>query len=129
MILVRVFPLLGLRLHLIPVSHRGVSFLTGCLNRSSRLRHLRLQKIVARLRERREGEPIDVIQLLRERADALAQRAAGLKKLADAWQPLSETLDASQKQRLRFLTLYVLREMGDRVESRRMMFEDMADED
>ena len=92
-------------------------------------RHLRLQKIVARLRERREGEPIDVIQLLRERADALAQRAAGLKKLADAWQPLSETLDASQKQRLRFLTLYVLREMGDRVESRRMMFEDMADED
>lgn len=93
------------------------------------VRHLRLQKMVARLRERREGEPIDVIQLLRERADALAQRAAGLKKLADAWQPLSETLDASQKRRLRFLTLYVLRDMGDRVESRRMMFEDFADED
>ena len=30
---------------------------------------------------------VDPVELLRGRADALAQRAAGLKKLADAWQP------------------------------------------
>jgi hypothetical protein len=39
-----------------------------------------------RVSELREGG--DPIEGLRERADALAQRAAGLKKLADAWQPL-----------------------------------------
>jgi hypothetical protein len=63
------------------------------------------------------------IELLRMRADALAERAAGLKKLVDAWQPLYETLDANQKARMRFLAAVVLREMRDAAESRRMQLE------
>jgi hypothetical protein len=58
------------------------------------------------------------------RADAMAERAAGLKKLADAWQPLYETLDTNQKARMRLLAVVVLREMRDPVESRRTQLED-----
>ena len=49
--------------------------------------------------------------------------------LADAWKPLYETLDANQKSRLRFLAAYVLREMRDAAEARRMQLEDHEDED
>ncbi|MBZ6078406.1 hypothetical protein [Microvirga puerhi] len=44
------------------------------------------------------GEPmdhscdIDPVQLHRQHADALTDRAVGLKKLADAWQPLYQSL-------------------------------------
>jgi acyl carrier protein phosphodiesterase len=84
-------------------------------------RHERLANLAARIGTQRESNPIE---LLRERADVLAQRATRLKKLADAWQPLYESLDADQKLRLRFLTLYVLREMGDALETRRVRIED-----
>jgi hypothetical protein len=56
----------------------------------------------ARLREQRECSPIEAlrdrnpVEFLQRRAEALAQRAADLKKLADAWQPLwsrAETAD------------------------------------
>jgi hypothetical protein len=89
-------------------------------------RHQRLANLTARLNTQQESNPI---ALLRERADALAQRATGLKKLADAWQPLYDSLDANQKQRLRFLTVYVLHEMRDALESRRMQSEDEYDYD
>ena len=52
-----------------------------------------------------------------------------LKKLADAWQPLYASLDDNQKARLRFLAVYVLREMRDAVESRRMQSEDESYDD
>src|SRR6516162_692838 len=35
-----------------------------------------------------QGREVDPVELMRGRADALAQRAASLKKLADAWAPL-----------------------------------------
>jgi hypothetical protein len=69
-----------------------------------------------------------VIDLLRHRADNLAQRAGELKRLADAWQPLYQTLDEAQKLRLRILAVYALREMRDRLESRHMEFMDDDDE-
>ena len=62
------------------------------------------------------------------RADALAERAAGLKKLVDAWQPLYGSIDANQKARMRFLAAVVLREMRDAAESHRMQLEDEDDE-
>ena len=69
------------------------------------------------------------VERLRDRADALGTRAASLKKLADAWQPLYDSLDPSQKNRLRVLAVLVLREMRDVIESRRMQSEDeYADE-
>src|SRR3954463_16310656 len=84
-------------------------------------RHQRLANLVARASGQREFSPVE---LLRERANALATRAEGLKRLADAWQPLYASLDDNQKARLRLLAVYVLREMRDAAESRRLQSED-----
>src|SRR3954454_2292863 len=88
-------------------------------------RRQRLVNLVARASGQREFNPVE---LLRDRADALATRAANLKKLADAWQPLYASLDDNQKARLRFLAVYVLREMRDAAESRRLQSEDEYDD-
>jgi zinc resistance-associated protein len=45
----------------------------------------------------------DLIQRLRDRADAMTNNAANLKKLADAAQPLYQSLNEDQKHRLVFL--------------------------
>ena len=66
----------------------------------------------------------DAVAFLNRRADALAQRSADLKKLADAWQPLYRTLSPEQKQRMGALTLFVLRDMSDAVEQRHLQSED-----
>jgi hypothetical protein len=60
---------------------------------------VRWQNLAARVNSQQETSPVDV---LRARADALAERSAALKKLADAWQPLYESLEPNQKVRLRF---------------------------
>lgn len=80
----------------------------------------------ARLRDQGDGDPIDMV---RHRADALAQRAAELKQLADAWQPLAATLTPEQKQRLRFFAVNILRLVPRAVELRRTETEDEGDED
>jgi hypothetical protein len=85
-----------------------------------------LARLVGRLNEPNE---VDLVELMNRRASSLSERAAGLKMLADAWKPLYETLDANQKSRLRFLAAYVLREMRDAAEARRMQLEDHEDED
>jgi hypothetical protein len=54
----------------------------------------------------RDRNPVD---FLHRRADALAQRAADLKALADAWEPLYQTLTPDQKRRLAMGTIIVLR--------------------
>jgi hypothetical protein len=73
---------------------------------------------------------VDPIELLRGRADALAQRAAGLNKLADAWQPLYQSLTPDQKQRMRVLAVRVLRQLKDAVDTRRMeIYDEKDDED
>ena len=84
-------------------------------------RHQRLVDLASRLSGQREVNPVELMQA---RADALATRGANLKKLADAWQPLYQSLDPSQKDRLRFLAAYVLHEMRNAVESRRLQAED-----
>jgi hypothetical protein len=71
----------------------------------------------------RDRDPIDFIH---RRADALNQRAADLKKLADAWQPLYQTLNPEQKRRMGYLAMYVVREMRDRAEDRRVQSADDA---
>jgi hypothetical protein len=76
------------------------------------------------LNQRGQQGEFNAIALMRRRAEALAQRSAELKKLADAWEPLQTSLDDAQKRRLRFLSLFVLREMRDRFDSRQMDFYD-----
>jgi iron uptake system EfeUOB component EfeO/EfeM len=72
----------------------------------------------------RDRSPID---FLNRHADALAQRASDLKKLAAAWQPLYQTLTPDQKRRLGFLAMSVLSELRDRVEERRIQAADDDD--
>jgi hypothetical protein len=86
---------------------------------------------VAELRDRgpvevlRDRDPIDFLQW---RANALAQRSADLKKLADAWRPLYQTLSPDQRRRMALLTIFTIREMRNAVEQRRLESED-EDED
>jgi hypothetical protein len=76
-----------------------------------------------RVAELREGNPVEVLRdrdtvdFLQRRADALAQRSA-LKKLAAAWEPLYKALTPDQKQRMAFVTLYVLHEVRNAAEER-----------
>jgi len=74
------------------------------------------------MEERLDHQPlsVDPIAFLHGRADALAQRAANLKKLADAWQPLYQSLNPDQRQRMRVLVVDVLRDLRDAVQTRRI---------
>lgn len=76
-----------------------------------------------------QGSDVDLVQLYRQRADVLADRAAGLKKLADAWQPLYQSLTPDQKTRLRFVTVRVLEGFRTAMENRRMEWNDEEDID
>jgi hypothetical protein len=60
----------------------------------------------------------DPVNFMQRRADALAQRATNLKSLANAWQPLYQTLSQEQKQRMAALTIFVLRDVSDAIEDR-----------
>jgi len=65
----------------------------------------------------RESDPV---ANMRSRAEALSERGAHLKKLAEAWQPLYETLNPEQKEHMRLVASHVLREtrgaMGRRMD-------------
>jgi len=93
-------------------------------------RQARVAAAAARLTELRDRSLIEVIRdrdpvgFMNRRADALAQRAADLKKVADAWQPLYQTLAPDQKRRMAALAIFVLGEMRNAVEQRRLQLED-----
>ena len=86
----------------------------------------RLQRVAAlqRLRDQKDVPPLD---LLRQRADNLNQRGTELKKLVDAWQPLNQTLNPEQKERMGILIVTVLR-VVKRGAQARMMEMDEDDE-
>jgi hypothetical protein len=89
-----------------------------------------IEKKIADMRERstlevlRERNPVD---FMRRRADALAQRAADLKKLADAWEPLYQTLSPEQKRRMGQLAIVALLGIRNRIEDRRSQDDDDED--
>lgn len=84
-------------------------------------RQARLAKLAAQISS---GTEQNVVDVLSERADALAQRAATLKQLTEAWRPLYASLDDRQKLRLQFLAAYVLREMRGAAQARAMQFDE-----
>jgi LTXXQ motif family protein len=98
-------------------------------------RQARIATAAERVRELRDRSRIEVlrdrnpIEFMKRRADRLVQRAADLNRLADAWQPLYQTLDPEQKRRLAFLAIFAVREMRDAVEDRRVRSEDDNDDD
>jgi hypothetical protein len=93
-------------------------------------RQARIANAAARRNEARDRSPVEVlrdrnpVEFVQRRADALAQRSADLKKLANAWQPLYQTLNPDQKRRMAALTIYVLREMRSGAEQRRLQSEE-----
>ena len=82
--------------------------------------------VAVKLGQQREVDPVE---LMRGRADALAQRAANLKKLADAWAPLYQTLNSDQKERMRLLATRVLRELRVGADPRPMEMYDETEGD
>ena len=77
-----------------------------------------------RLAQLRDGSPMEIIgernavELMQRRAEALGQRSADLKKLADAWEPLYKTLSPDQKKRMAFATYASMRGIRDAIEHR-----------
>jgi LTXXQ motif family protein len=68
------------------------------------------------------------VKALQERADSLSQRGAELKKVADAWQPLYQSLNPDQKTRMSMLVTRVLGELKSNVQSRRSEMDEEDDE-
>ena len=63
------------------------------------LRDIGKERIAQREARAAAGQSADATERLRERADALATRAAALRRLADAEKPLYQSLDEAQKRR------------------------------
>jgi LTXXQ motif family protein len=88
-------------------------------------RKARIAKIQGTVGMRADESRIEVIRnrdpiaFLQRRSQALAQRSADLDKLAEAWQPLYNTLSQEQRQRMAGLAIFVLREMSDAADRRR----------
>src|SRR5437763_4771604 len=74
----------------------------------------RLANAAARLTELRDRSPSEalrdanLVEFFNRRSEALTRRAAELKKLADAWRPLYQTLNPDQKRRLAFVAITAL---------------------
>lgn len=77
-----------------------------------------------RVAELRDSGPMEAlhdrnpIELMQRRAERLGQRAADLKKVADAWEPLFKTLSDDQKKRMAFVTVVAARGIRDTIEHR-----------
>jgi hypothetical protein len=98
-------------------------------------RQARIAIAAERARELRDRSRIEVlrdrnpVEFMKRRADRLAQRSADLKRLAEAWEPLYQTLTPEQKRRMAFLAIIAVREMRDAVEERRVRSEDDNDDE
>jgi LTXXQ motif family protein len=119
-------------LQLTPDQERYWPAIEEAIRSRAKDRQTRLESATTGAAERADRSPIEnlrdrnPVEFLNRRSDALAQRAADLKKLAAAWQPLYQTLTPDQKRRLGFVAVYVLRELRDAAEQRRIQ---AADED
>jgi len=94
-------------------------------------RQARLSQIAETMAKRAGESSADVmgnrdpVAFLNHRADVLAKRSSDLKGLAEAWQPLYQTLSPEQKKRMATLAILVLHDLSDAVDRRRAQ----ADED
>ncbi len=79
-------------------------------------RYRRIAALEERLNQERE---LDSVELWRAHADALSERAANLRTLVDAWQPLYESLSPDQKTRMRILAVHVLHQLRNGADMRR----------
>jgi hypothetical protein len=89
----------------------------------ARAAELRSEGLLESLRDR------DPVAFMHRRAEALAHRSADLKNLADAWQPLYQSLAPEQKRRLALLTILVMGELRTSAEHRRIRRAESEDSD
>jgi LTXXQ motif family protein len=89
-------------------------------------RYRRLTDIGARIDEPRNTE--NPVKALQERADSLSERGAQLRKVAEAWQPLYQSLNPDQKSRMGVLVTRVLGELRSGAQSRRYEMDEEDDE-
>jgi hypothetical protein len=73
-------------------------------NFEAALREIAKSRMDRRLARQSEPAPADPVERLRRQADALSTAGAGLKRLADAQEPLYKSLDDSQKNRFQVLS-------------------------
>ncbi len=90
-------------------------------------RHRRIAQMRA-MAERAGEHEFDPVTLMRAHAENLSERGAHLKKLADAWQPLYQTLNPDQKQRVRLAATHILHEIRGAIEHRRMDAEEEGED-
>jgi len=76
----------------------------------------RSERFAARANADRPKDPIERLNL---RAEVMGQRAAALKKLADAASPLYKSLDDAQKRRFVMLARLGARQQGDNIRGHR----------
>ncbi len=81
------------------------------------------QARMERVAELRDSSPMEAIEhnpieLMQRRAERLNQRAADLKKIADAWEPLYKTLSPDQKKRMAFASYAAMAGIRDAIEHR-----------
>ena len=99
------------------------------LEEAIRARSAGRQKRIASFVDLARQQNVGPVDLLRQRADNLTERGTELKKLLDAWQPLWQTLNPDQKERMLILAARVLGVVRDAVEVRRMeLLEDTWDD-
>lgn len=68
------------------------------------MRDIAKERLEHRADRPNEARPSDPVERLRRRADALSAAGANLKRLADAQEPLYQSLDDSQKNRFQLLS-------------------------
>jgi LTXXQ motif family protein len=117
-------------LQLTPDQEKYWPAVESAIRASAEDRKARISKIQETVGRRADENRIEVMRnrdpvaFLQRRSQALAQRSADLDKLAEAWQPLYNTLSQEQRQRMAALAVFVLRDMSDVVERRRAQAED-----
>jgi hypothetical protein len=115
-------------LQLTPEQEKYWPAVEDAIRTRSKNRQARLERVA----ELRDSGPMEAlrdrspIELMQRRAEALTQRAADIKKEADAWEPLYKTLSQDQKKRMVFMTVVAARGIRDTIE-RRMESEDDDD--
>src|SRR5262249_28818334 len=105
-------------LQLTPDQEKYWPALEDAIRARSKNRQARLEQVA----ELRDSGPMDAlrgrnpVELMQRRAERLSQRAADLKKVADAWEPLYKTLSEDQKKRMAFVTVVAARGIRDTIE-------------
>lgn len=113
-------------LQLTPDQEKHWPAIEQAIRQRAKDRQERIEGFVTRTEGRAQSSPSETLQnrnpveFMERRAENMQQRATDMKKLAEAWQPLYQTLTPEQKRRMAALTIVALRDVSNAVERRRM---------